>query len=68
MRRNNESLDDLAHSPKLLALKELLNECGIGKTEDNTTGGAEELVNMNGHRVLIFCQLRSMIGMLIERC
>lgn len=65
MKHNKESVEDLKHSPKLLALKELLNECGIGKSEsaENGSGTApEELVNVSGHRVLIFCQLRGMIG------
>ncbi len=50
---SSASLNDIKHSGKLLALKDLLNECGIG-VENN-----DNIVNQ--HRVLIFCQLKSMI-------
>eukprot|EP01127_Copromyxa_protea_P005411 TRINITY_DN15340_c0_g1_i1.p1 TRINITY_DN15340_c0_g1~~TRINITY_DN15340_c0_g1_i1.p1 ORF type:complete len:1800 (+),score=296.36 TRINITY_DN15340_c0_g1_i1:48-5447(+) len=61
LKSSKDSLDDIKHSPKLLALKELLNECGIGKSDESNN---ETLVNVAGHRVLIFCQLRGMIDII----
>jgi len=60
---SNSSLDSLDHSPKLLALKELLNECGIGLTESDP----DNLVNAAGHRALIFCQMKSTIDLIEEK-
>lgn len=42
-------LHALEHSPKLVALKEILDECGVG-AEGEEAGGQ--------HRVLIFAQLK----------
>ncbi len=52
----NVHLNDIKHSGKLLALKDLLLECGIG-VENN-----DSIVNQ--HRVLVFCQLKSMIDLI----
>lgn len=50
------NLHDLHHSPKLLALKEILEECGIGTQSGN---GDSPSYNEGGqHRVLIFAQLK----------
>ena len=56
-------LQDISHAPKLLALKQLLVDCGIGLPPAEKLGTTEELPQ---HRVLIFCQLRPMLD-LIER-
>uniref|UniRef100_A0A182P5N4 TATA-binding protein-associated factor 172 n=1 Tax=Anopheles epiroticus TaxID=199890 RepID=A0A182P5N4_9DIPT len=50
--RNGSSMDDIEHSAKLPALKQLLLDCGIGTNED---------VSVNQHRALIFCQLKAML-------
>lgn len=50
-------LHKLYHSPKLVALHEILEECGIGV--DNS--GSEGAVNVGQHRVLIFAQHKVMI-------
>ena len=58
----SSSFNDAKHSGKLMALKDLLNECGIGNIEENN--GANEIDQnsvLNQHRVLIFCQLKSMM-------
>eukprot|EP00250_Pteridium_aquilinum_P022032 c25285_g1_i2 orf=410-6568(-) len=55
------NLHDLHHSPKLLALKEILEECNIG-----TQSGGEYLSEGGQHRVLIFGQLKSFLD-IIER-
>ncbi|KAL5529004.1 hypothetical protein ACEPAG_4978 [Sanghuangporus baumii] len=70
----SEGLRDITHAPKLLALKQILLDCGIGtgagasiettgktellETEDTSTGVFSQ------HRVLIFCQLKQMIDII----
>ena len=53
----NEKLDisDIRNAPKLLGLKNLLNECGIGLKEEKI---------ISEHRVLVFCQLKDMIDLI----
>lgn len=60
LKTNGWSLDDLVVAPKLLLLKELLEECGLGPE------GEEELEGEMPHRVLIFAQQKSTLD-LIER-
>ncbi|XP_028845872.1 TATA-binding protein-associated factor 172 [Denticeps clupeoides] len=52
------SLRDIQHAPKLSALKQLLLDCGLGGA-GSADGGPESVVAQ--HRVLIFCQLKSML-------
>ncbi|XP_005991591.1 TATA-binding protein-associated factor 172 isoform X2 [Latimeria chalumnae] len=52
------SLRDIQHAPKLSALKQLLLDCGLGNGV-TSEGGTEAVVAQ--HRVLIFCQLKSML-------
>ncbi|XP_052007528.1 TATA-binding protein-associated factor 172-like isoform X3 [Xyrauchen texanus] len=54
----HSSLRDLQHAPKLSALKQLLLDCGLGSA-GSSDGGTEAVVAQ--HRVLIFCQLKSML-------
>ncbi|XP_062319885.1 TATA-binding protein-associated factor 172 [Osmerus eperlanus] len=54
------SLRDIQHAPKLSALKQLLLDCGLGAVA--SAEGAPEVV-VAQHRVLIFCQLKSMLDM-----
>lgn len=49
------SMDDIEHSAKLPALKQLLLDCGIGTNED---------MSVNQHRALIFCQLKAMLDII----
>ncbi|WVO17696.1 hypothetical protein L204_105394 [Cryptococcus depauperatus] len=53
-------LHNLSHAPKLEALKQLLQDCGIGLPPDKLAD------DVSSHRVLIFCQLRPMLD-LIEK-
>ncbi|MCO5611453.1 hypothetical protein L7F22_065706 [Adiantum nelumboides] len=53
------NLHELHHSPKLLALKEILEECNIG-----TQAGGEDLSEGGQHRVLIFGQLKSFLDII----
>ena len=52
--RQNSNLRDVAHAPKLTALRDLLVDCGIG------TDGAENNF-VSPHRALIFCQMKEML-------
>ncbi|XP_066534947.1 TATA-binding protein-associated factor 172 isoform X2 [Hoplias malabaricus] len=54
----HSSLRDIQHAPKLSALKQLLLDCGLGSS-GSSDGGTEAVVAQ--HRVLIFCQLKSML-------
>lgn len=49
-------LHKLHHSPKLVALQEILEECGIGID----TSSSENAMNVGQHRVLIFAQHKVM--------
>jgi TATA-binding protein-associated factor len=57
--QQDSRLDDISHSAKLPALKQLLQDCGIGVTEPQST----ELV-VNQHRALVFCQLKAMLDII----
>ncbi|KAF9483874.1 SNF2 superfamily chromatin remodeling protein [Pholiota conissans] len=72
---NNPStnLHDIEHAPKLLALKQILLDCGIGlgnsvgpdsqKTELIDTV-ADNTASFSQHRVLIFCQMKQMLDII----
>ncbi|XP_055685531.1 TATA-binding protein-associated factor 172 [Lutzomyia longipalpis] len=49
--KSNGTLNDIEHSAKLPALKQLLIDCGIGNWD----------VSINQHRALIFCQSKAML-------
>ncbi|XP_030026584.2 TATA-binding protein-associated factor 172 isoform X2 [Manduca sexta] len=51
----NSNLDDIEHSAKLPALKQLLLDCGIGME-----GGGTDIA-VSQHRALVFCQLKKML-------
>ena len=58
--RQGSSLKDIAHAPKLTALRDLLIDCGIGV---HTAGGElpSEQQYVSQHRALIFCQMKEML-------
>ncbi|XP_078455706.1 TATA-binding protein-associated factor 172 [Lampetra fluviatilis] len=60
---HGSSLRDIQHAPKLSALKQLLLDCGLGGGggAGGVDSGPEAVVAQ--HRVLIFCQLKSMLDM-----
>ncbi|XP_047507448.1 TATA-binding protein-associated factor 172 isoform X2 [Pieris napi] len=64
------TLNDISHSAKLPALKQLLLDCGIGvaNSESGDSEGTEgELCRVvSPHRALIFCQLKGMLD-IVER-
>ena len=55
------SLKDIAHAPKLTALRDLLVDCGIG-TDSSSEGDLTTEANyVSQHRALIFCQMKEML-------
>lgn len=64
--KQNSSLKDPVHAPKLTALRDLLVDCGIG-VESNTPANAQEVPTadqaVSPHRALIFCQMKEMLDM-----
>jgi TATA-binding protein-associated factor len=67
LKQQGSSLSDIAHAPKLGALKDLLVDCGIGAADVEkdksapATGDLPEAVSQ--HRALIFCQMKEMLDM-----
>ncbi|KAK0458447.1 SNF2 superfamily chromatin remodeling protein [Desarmillaria tabescens] len=71
-----KTLEDIQHAPKLLALRQLLTDCGIGGGAANTVTadqGKSELIDavsdagastFSQHRVLIFCQMKQMLDII----
>lgn len=56
------SLHDINHAPKLIALKQLLLDCGIGVDCLGSSPGSELTQSVvSQHRVLLFCQLKGML-------
>lgn len=59
----------LETAPKLQALRQILWDCGIGVSKTSSEGGSEPPGELGGeefssHRVLIFCQIRSMLDLI----
>ena len=67
LKKHNTTIDDIAHAPKLSALKDLLVDCGIGAAD--VAGDKSAAVNgdlpeaVSQHRALIFCQMKEMLDM-----
>ncbi|PSR84037.1 hypothetical protein PHLCEN_2v5539 [Hermanssonia centrifuga] len=70
---DSKDLSEIHHAPKLLALKQLLVDCGIGSSQGVSNDGSKsELVDAESssagafsqHRVLIFCQMKQMIDII----
>eukprot|EP00727_Mastigamoeba_balamuthi_P011730 m51a1_g718 putative tata-binding protein-associated factor 172 (1668) ;mRNA; r:443039-448869 len=53
--RDNSKLNDINHSSKLTALRDLLHQCGIGLEQQ------EEIAPEQQHRVLVFAQMKTML-------
>lgn len=58
LKESQTNLNDIRLSGKLLALKELLIECGIGVSKDAV---------VSNHRALVFCQMKVMIDVIISQ-
>lgn len=62
LHQQNISVRDIQHAAKLVALKQLLLDCGIGVS--SSSPGSSDLSSdpvVSQHRVLLFCQLKSML-------
>lgn len=71
--RSGRALDDIENAPKLLALKQLLLDCGIGNGGNGGNESAGSAISaldevtagsVSQHRVLIFCQQRQMLNII----
>lgn len=59
--KKQSQIRDVAHAPKLSALRDLLTDCGIGinpPTEGELSTGASYV---SPHRALVFCQMKEML-------
>lgn len=61
LKADNNSLTDINNAAKLVALKQLLLDCGIGTSSDSTGTGGQAVPVVNQHRALVFCQLKGML-------
>lgn len=59
--RQGSSLRDIAHAPKLTALRDLLLDCGIGVESSGSGELAAAAQSVSQHRALIFCQMKEML-------
>jgi TATA-binding protein-associated factor len=59
LKEQNIPLNDIRNAPKLMALRQLLLDCGIGIENTN-----EQTVTVSQHRALIFCQLKPMLDII----
>ncbi|GAA5855493.1 hypothetical protein JCM8547_007859 [Rhodosporidiobolus lusitaniae] len=55
------SIRDIAHAPKIHALRQILLDCGIGGTANDAGPSPSSDEAVSQHRVLIFCQLKQML-------
>jgi TATA-binding protein-associated factor len=72
--KQSAGLSDIQHAPKLLALRQLLLDCGIGggsnsaadqtKSELIDTSDSDNSSSFSQHRVLIFCQMKQMLDII----
>lgn len=58
--KEKRALEDIEIAPKLMALKQLLNDCGIGEVDPDPAA----LTTTAPHRVLIFAQMKQMLDII----
>lgn len=61
LKQTGLGLHDIKHAPKLMALKTLLLECGIGVQDVDKSAANGNVISQ--HRALVFCQLKDMLDM-----
>lgn len=61
LQKRGTSIEDIAHAPKLTALKDLLVDCGIGTDDGDSNDPLYQPIKP--HRALIFCQMKEMLDM-----
>jgi TATA-binding protein-associated factor len=62
LQAKGSSVSDPIHAPKLIALRDLLLDCGIGVTHSGDELAETEFVSQ--HRALIFCQMKDMLDII----
>jgi len=62
LKQNGTTVRDINNAPKLLALRQLLIDCGIGNSSNATDSALES--SMSQHRVLIFAQMKTMLDII----
>ncbi|KAG0170991.1 TATA-binding protein-associated factor mot1 [Apophysomyces sp. BC1034] len=65
--RTGATLHDINNAPKLMGLKQLLGECGIGGTNTESESDPAAITTVGAvsqHRALIFCQLKTMLDII----
>jgi TATA-binding protein-associated factor len=62
--KSGGSLRDIAHAPKLTALRQLLHDCGIGVAGSSEANSLAAEAAVAQHRVLIFCQVKQMLDII----
>ncbi|XP_011155446.1 TATA-binding protein-associated factor 172 isoform X2 [Solenopsis invicta] len=78
LKQQQSTLAEIEHGAKLLALKQLLLDCGIGQQQQQTRNSSiavnltaesthsQEQQLVSQHRALIFCQLKAMLDIVEE--
>ncbi|KAJ3070374.1 btaf1 RNA polymerase II, B-TFIID transcription factor-associated, 170kDa [Podochytrium sp. JEL0797] len=61
LKGEGKTIQDVSLSPKIMALKQILQDCGIGATESADDKALDTAPVAAPHRVLVFCQLREML-------
>ena len=63
-----DPLESIVHAPKLQALRQLLDDCGIGQQSGSDSAASVDVMEsaVSQHRVLVFCQSKDMLD-IIER-
>jgi len=71
LKQSKSSPHDISNAPKLLALRDLLHECGIGVNGASLNASSSSISNVSGvetvasqHRVLIFGQMKGMLDII----
>ncbi|KAK0392833.1 hypothetical protein NLU13_2327 [Sarocladium strictum] len=61
LQKQGTTIEDVAHAPKLTALRDLLVDCGIGVEGGDSSDPLYQPIKP--HRALIFCQMKEMLDM-----
>jgi TATA-binding protein-associated factor len=61
LQKQGTTIEDVAHAPKLTALRDLLVDCGIGVEGGDSNDPLYQPIKP--HRALIFCQMKEMLDM-----
>lgn len=64
LKATHMDIHDIAHAPKLGALRNLLLECGIGLEDVEKDNNLSTATVISQHRVLVFCQLKDMLDII----